>query len=306
MQKRKALHRAVSLKSFAAKGCSPAPVFPWATFVVPPRRFLSTGRSLPHYRIVAAIGAFLLVTLLAGRFGKGESGWDSPPPYRGGADWPRERVGPFDRSLKGGYIACLTSYANPYGIEDLRLFHAALGVRRERLGLLLSWAGLTHPLYRGDRLAARIGRTLSPLPLALAVQCAIERSAVTGYPAVYSAGFEAAAVAMGPRWALTLGIVPARDAQAVPVAFGCSADLGPLAVVLSGRAVRAGICDPRAAVGLSLDETSSLSIGYRVETDELCYGLVCRRQKIFVTVGWRDHPVLGRTGAVGVGWIWPR
>ena len=79
-----------------------------------------------------------------------------------------------------------------------------------------------------------------------------------------------------------------------------------MAVVLNGRAVDGEICDPRAAVRLSLDESLFLSIGYGVDTEELCYGLMCRHGRLLFTAGWRDHRVLGRTGGVGVGWIWPR
>jgi hypothetical protein len=200
----------------------------------------------------------------------------------------------------------LGSFANPHGIDGLRLFRSTLGLRRGRLGLRLSWDALTHPLYRGDLLSAGIGRSLSPLPLALAARCSVLRSAVKGFPAGYSVRLEAGAVVTASKWAFALRTCPAGGGRDAPVAFCCSADLGPLAVALSGGAAVEGASDIRAAALLTVDETLSLSIGYRVDTDELCYGLICRRRRLLVTVGWRDHPILGRTGDAGVGWIWQR
>lgn len=257
-------------------------------------------------RLLAAGNVAALLVLLASGFCSGGPYPESCGAYGGGAEWPREYIGPFDRAIDGRYFACHSMYANPYGLEDLRLYQVRLGARFERLGLGLDWIALSHPLYRGDRAAVRIGSVISVIPIAIVVEPAIERKSVYGFPAEYASRFDAAAVVSQSAWAFALGSAAPRTRDGTLIAFACSADLGPFAFALNGRAAAHGISGLRAAVRLSLDEAITLSAGYRTDTDELCWGLTGRHQGLLVTFGWSDHPALGSTVAAGLGWVWPR
>jgi hypothetical protein len=244
--------------------------------------------------IVAIIVIVSLVS--ADAFGIGAQG----QPLR-----PGGYLDPFVSLVRGGYVLCHSSCAERYGIDDLHTYRVLFGARIERFALWAVWDACAHPLYRGDEIRLRICSTPFRLPASIALEPALWREAVKGFPAGYSTGLAAVIIFHGRGLAFSVrrriaGQVNGRDLIA------CSARIDRLSLVAEGcwNGGRGSLVEVEGE--LALDGLISLRTGYRLDTGEIRCGFGCRGGGILVTLLWSHHPVLGRTLSLGVGYVWPR
>jgi len=219
---------------------------------------------------------------------------------------PRGYLDPFVSLVRGGYVLCYSSCAEPYGIDDLHTYRTLIGARIERFALWAVWDACAHPLYRLDELRLRICSGPLPLPVMIVLEPALRREAVKGFTAGHSAGLAAVIILCraGPAFSVRAQIAGRTKVNSPVIA--CSANLDRLSLAAAGYGTGRGISLLEVEGELALDGFISLRTGYRLDTEEIRCGLGCRRGRILVTALWSHHPALGRTISLGVGYVWPR
>ena len=219
---------------------------------------------------------------------------------------PRGYLDPFVSLVQGGYVLCYSACAEQYGIDDLHTYRTLLGARIERFALWTVWDACTHPLYRLDELRLRICLEPLRLPASIALEPALRREAVKGFPAGHSAGLAAVIILHRTGLAFSVRRQVAGRTKGNPAVIACSVCLDRISIAAAGCGTVRGISLLEVEGELSLDGFISLRTGYRLDTEEIRCGLGCRKGRILVTALWSHHPALGRTISLGVGFVWPR
>jgi hypothetical protein len=219
---------------------------------------------------------------------------------------PMSHLDPFVSLVSGVYMLCYSSCAEPYGIDDLHIYRALLGARTERFALWAAWDECGHPLYRLDELRLRICMEASRLPVSMALEPALRREAVKGFPARNSAGIAAVVILCRRGIACSLKREFAGQGGESPVLLACSARLDRLSITAAGCLTGGGFDIRETEAELSIDGIITLWTGYHLDAKEIRCGIGCRRRGILVTACWAHHPALGRTISLGVGYVWPR
>ena len=256
-------------------------------------------RALPlKMRDRASIAAIILITALVSGNALGMGGQGHP--LR-----PREYLDPFVSLVRGGYVLCYSSCAQPYGIDDLHAYRALLGARIDRFAFWAIWDACAHSLYRLDELRLRICVGSLRLPASIALEPSLRREVVKGFPAGHSTGI--AAIVILHRTGLAFSVkrrIAGRTNGSAMIA--CSVRLDRLSLSAAGWGNGKGISLGEVEGEFVLERFMSIRTGYRLDTEEIRCGLGCRKGGILVTALWSHHPVLGRTVSLGVGYVWPR
>lgn len=217
---------------------------------------------------------------------------------------PAEQLDPFFSLVRNGYALCYGSCAEPYGIDDLRIYRALIGVRGGRFALWAAWEACAHRLFRRDDLHLRVCVQPFRFPLSFGLEPGMRRDAATGFPPGCVAGLTALAVLQGRGVACSLRR-EVTDREAFPL-VACTVSLDLIFLTVEGVRSDDGFDLREVESGLSIDGLVELRTGYRLDTGEVRCGVGCRRRGIIVTARWAHHPVLGRSVSLGVGCIWPR
>jgi len=212
---------------------------------------------------------------------------------------------PFASLVRGTYLLCHSSCAERYEIDDLHTYRVLLGARVERFALWAVWDACAHPLFRGDEIRLRICSTPLRFPASIALEPALGREAVKGFPAEYSSGLAAVVIfhVRGLAFSVRRRIAGRVDGRYL---IACSARLERLSLAAEGCWNGEGLSLIEVEGELALDGLIFLRTGFRLDTEEILCGFGCRGGGILVTLLWSHHPVLGRTLSLGVGYVWSR
>lgn len=173
--------------------------------------------------------------------------------------------------------------------------------------LWIEWSLLAHPLYREDRAAVAFGWSVRSRWLRIGLKPAVHRRKVLGFEAETAAELSAfSAFSLGSRFSLGVEerITDIAGGACDLMALTASFEVESLTIFYE-RNVRGGISgDARMGVEVHLCDHFSLLSGYRIETDEMAFGVLAVGRGYIAGVAFRNHPVLGRTGSAGVGRVW--
>ncbi len=225
---------------------------------------------------------------------------------RGQTPRPGDYLDPFVSLARGRYALGYSSRAEPYGIDDLRVYRALGGIRFERFALWALWDACAHPLYRLDELRLRVCLRPFGLPASIAMEPLMWREAVKGFPAAHSAGISFALILHRADLAFSLRREVAGRSGVGSTLIACSARVDRLTMTAAGSCGDGALSLLDVEGELSIDRLMSLRTGYRLDTEEIRCSLGCRKGRIIVTALWAHHPVLGRTISLGVGYLWQR
>jgi len=257
-------------------------------------------RALPMSRRIRSSAASVLAVMAFA------SGAAFGVPDGGRLRMPLESLDPFASLVWGAYTLCYSSCAEPYGMDELRTYRGLLGTRGGRYAFWAVWDACVHRLYRRDELRARICLDPFRLPLSVGLEQVLGREAVSGFPARLSAGFSAFVVIRRGGIACSMkreidGWMGRGEAL-----IACSVSLDRLTLAAAG-CLDGGAFDMREVRGeLSAGGIISIETGYRLDTGEVRWGVVCTGGRVLASASWAHHPVLGRTVFLGAGCVWPR
>lgn len=220
--------------------------------------------------------------------------------------WPLEYLDPFVSVVRGRYLLCHSACSNPYGIDDLRAYHATLGGRFEHFALWTLWKTYSHPLYRLDELRMRVCAGPFRFPISIVLEPLLRLEAVKGFPAGHTGCLLTAVVLQRAGFAFSMRKQLIGRTLESSTLITCSVKVDRFSIVVAGREMggEPSLLDVEGE--LTLGGSVALRSGYRLHTDEIRCGMICRGKGILVSALWRHHPVLGRTVVLGVGCVWER
>ena len=219
---------------------------------------------------------------------------------------PGGYLDPFHSLVRGEYVLCYSSCAEPYGIDELHTYRSLLGARVEGFALWAVWDACAHPFYRLDELRMRICSEPFRIPASIALEHALRREAVKDFPTSHSTGIAVVIILERAGFAFSVRSQIAGGTGEIPTLIACSSRFDRFSITAVGWGKSEGLSLIIVEGELSLDGFVSFRTGYRLDTDEIRCGLGCRREGVLVTALWSHHPALGRTVTLGVGYVWSR
>ncbi|UCF04609.1 MAG: hypothetical protein JSV33_11855 [bacterium] len=204
-------------------------------------------------------------------------------------------------------IALLSTCSNPYSIDDLLVYSFRLGMRTPQRACWFGWSALDHTLYREDHVTLEYRQILFCDRLRLGVRPVCTLMQVEGYPIQTEMSVSlSVSCAVLSRAAVGLegALAGSGSSPSTSWILRLSAGIELISLLYQRNLWGSSHDDHRFGMMIHLCESLTLLSGYRLDTDEVTWGIVTAPISYVCGVASRYHPVLGPTRSVGAGKVW--